>query len=133
MDLWSTLAHLDALGLPRDQYAVFGSGPLAVRNLRPAGDLDLIVLPTLWTHLAARYPVTQKGALQHIALGNIEIWPDWHSAAGPVAALIADADLIGGYRFVTVARTLAWKRALARPKDLADVALIEHHLAMGGA
>ena len=36
--------------------------------------------------------------------------------------------VIAGYRFVNLSRTLAWKRALARSKDLADVALIEEHL-----
>ncbi|GAB4296898.1 MAG: hypothetical protein Kow0098_20540 [Ignavibacteriaceae bacterium] len=30
-------------GFPEDQFAVFGSGPMAVRNLRIPNDIDLIV------------------------------------------------------------------------------------------
>lgn len=37
------LDELKALNLPAGQYAIFGSRPLAVRNLRDANDIDLIV------------------------------------------------------------------------------------------
>ena len=45
------LKELEKLNLPKDKFAIFGSGPLAVRNLRTANDLDLIVndfIPKIW-------------------------------------------------------------------------------------
>ena len=35
--------ELKALKLPVGQYAIFGSGPLAIRNLKAASDIDIIV------------------------------------------------------------------------------------------
>ena len=45
------LAVLKKINLSVGQYAVFGSGPLAVRGIRPANDLDLIVKDELWREL----------------------------------------------------------------------------------
>jgi hypothetical protein len=128
MDLWAALATLDALGLPRESYAVFGSGPLAARGLRESGDLDIIVSPALWTDLAQRYPVRHKAEWAAVMIGDIEVWDRWHPAAGPVADLLAGAEEIRGYRFVRLDRVLAWKEAAGRPKDRADAALIRRYL-----
>lgn len=37
------LEKLKRLNLPSEQYAIFGSGPMAVRDLKEANDIDLIV------------------------------------------------------------------------------------------
>jgi hypothetical protein len=129
MDLWAALATLDALGLPRDNYAVFGSGPLGARGLRESGDLDIIVAPKLWAELAGRYPIRHKGDMAAVVIGDVEVWDRWHPAAGPVADLIAGAEEIRGYRFVRLDRVLAWKEAADRPKDRADAELIRRYLA----
>jgi hypothetical protein len=131
MDLFAALAGLDAAGLPRVDYAVFGSGPLAARGLREAGDVDIIVRPALWAALAARFPVTVKGDGRVIALGAVEVWDSWAPDVGPISELITTADVIRGYRFVRLERVLAWKLAAGRPKDAADVALIRAYLARG--
>ena len=138
MDIWAALATLDALGLPRDSYAVFGSGPLGARGLRESGDLDIIVSPALWAELAQRYPIRHKGDIAAVVIGDVEVWDRWHPVAGPVADLIAGAEEIRGYRFVRLDKVLAWKEAAGRPKDRADAALIRHYLrehpaAPGGA
>lgn len=133
MDFQAALAQVDALGLPHDQYAIFGSGPLAVRHLRPTGDIDLIVLPDLWGALAVRYPPTTKaGYGPVIALGDLEIWNDWHPAVNDLPALIAEAEEIAGHPFVRLAAVRTWKIAAGSPRDLADVALIDSYLAGGG-
>jgi hypothetical protein len=129
MDLWAALATLDALGLPRASYAVFGSGPLGARGLRESGDLDIIVAPQLWAELAQRYPIRHKGDIAAVVIGDVEVWDRWHPAAGPVADLIARAEEIRGYRFVRLDKVLAWKDAAGRPKDRADAALIRRYLA----
>ena len=129
MDIWAALATLDALGLSRDSYAVFGSGPMGVRGLRESGDLDIIVSPELWADLAQRYPIRHKAEGSAVVIGDIEVWDSWHPAAGPLADLIAGAEEIRGYRFVRLDKVLEWKAASARPKDRADAELIRRYLA----
>ncbi|HEX6605695.1 MAG TPA: hypothetical protein VF276_02160, partial [Chloroflexia bacterium] len=129
MDIWAALATLDALGLPRDSYAVFGSGPLGARGLRESGDLDIIVAPALWAELAQRYPIRHKAEGAAVVIGDIEVWDRWHPAAGPLADLIAGAEEIRGYRFVRLDKVLQWKAAGNRPKDRADAELIRRYLA----
>lgn len=118
------LQQLEKLGLPREKFAVGGSGPLGIRGLRESADLDLIVTEDLWNRLSERFPVEESEDCQRIRIGKIEI------CAKPILnydadALIREADLIDGIRFVTLERTLEWKRRLAREKDLEDVVLIE--------
>jgi hypothetical protein len=129
MDIWAALATLDALGLPRESYAVFGSGPMGVRGLRESGDLDIIVAPALWAELAGRYPIRHKAEGAAVVIGDIEVWDSWHPAAGPPADLIAGAEEIRGYRFVGLDKVLEWKAASDRPKDRADAELIRRYLA----
>ena len=37
------LDEVKRLNLPKDKFAIFGSGPIAIRGLREARDIDLIV------------------------------------------------------------------------------------------
>ncbi|MBU4381382.1 hypothetical protein L6255_02740 [Candidatus Parcubacteria bacterium] len=45
------LEELDKLNLPKDQYAITSSGSLAIRGIREANDLDIIVTPKVWKEL----------------------------------------------------------------------------------
>ena len=45
------LDELAKLGLPKYQFAIFGSGPMGIRGLRECDDLDIIVKPDLWNKL----------------------------------------------------------------------------------
>jgi len=58
------LAELDKLNLPDDQYAITSSGPLAIRGIREANDLDIIVTPKVWTELSKKY--TNKKATERL-------------------------------------------------------------------
>ena len=65
------LEELKKLNFAKDKFAVFGSGCLAVRNLRENNDIDLIVKDDLWEELAKQFPVEEK---RLIRLGEIEVW-----------------------------------------------------------
>jgi hypothetical protein len=119
------VTRLLALGLPTDSFAVFGSGPLAVRGLRDTGDLDLLVTLALWDELAARFPVeeTPTGPLLRLEEG-IDGFVDWHPPVGPTADLVARAELIGGVPFVRLESVLLWKQRRDLPKDRADVEVL---------
>lgn len=116
------LDALKALGLPNDQYAVFGSGPLAIRGLREAQDIDLVVREPLWSRLCARHPPSGENG---VALSeDIEAFNDWPWCTQSPEELIRQADLYEGIRFVRLDDVIAYKQRRARPKDLADIALI---------
>ena len=121
------LDELEKLNLPRDKFAIFGSGPLAVRGIRETNDLDIIVKPDLWEELKKKYPVTseEKGLM---VIGNIEIYSKWGGWFSDLAQLIEEADIIQGLRFVKLERVLEWKKKFNREKDKIDVDLIYEYL-----
>lgn len=120
--------HIDSLkklNLPKDKFAIFGSGPLAVREIRDTRDLDIIVKPELWNDLAKKYTLKKHNL---IVIGNIEIYRDWLPWFDDANMLIDDADIIGGFRFVKLKYLLEWKKAMNREKDRNDIKLIEQYL-----
>lgn len=136
------LQELAKLDLPADGFAIFGSGPMAIRNIRPAGDLDLIVTPAVWNALLKRgykieetdWEVTDAdgGTFNYhrklIPIGNIEVWRKWSFLSDTAEELIKNADIIDGVRFVKLEKVLEWKHAYNRPKDKADIKLIKEYL-----
>jgi len=55
------LDKLRQLNLPSDQFAIFVSGPLGIRNLREVGDIDVIIKREMWNELKKHYPVRLRG------------------------------------------------------------------------
>ncbi len=124
------MQHLDelrALNLPANQFAVFGSGPMAVHGLREVDDLDLIVKSALWEKLKQKYPLQppRQSGEGYLQVGKIEIWSDWLPWYEDVTPLIDEAELIDGIRFVKLERVLDWKRQRNSEKDQRDIGLIE--------
>jgi len=118
------LNKLKKLNLPKDKFAIFGSGPLAVRGIRKSNDIDIIVKPELWKELKEKY----KPKDRVIKIGKIEIYKDWLPWIKNTNKLIDDADVIKGFRFVKLKYVLQWKKAFARKKDLEDIELIKKYL-----
>ncbi len=130
LDGAAVCALMADLGLPAGQYVVCGSAAMAVRGLRCAGDIDLVVAPALYAHLKRsgwherHFPGSQRPhALHH---GPFDAATSWSAGAftPDPARLIAEAEVIDGIAFVPLAAVAAWKRACGRPKDLADLDLI---------
>ncbi|MCD6558103.1 MAG: hypothetical protein J7K31_03685 [Candidatus Aenigmarchaeota archaeon] len=123
------MKHLDELRrlkLPRDKFAIFGSGCLAIRNIRDNNDLDIIVKPELWEHLIKKYPRTKKS--DFIQIDNIEIYKDLRPWVDDSCNLIDSADIIRGFRFVKLKYIIQLKKAMNRKKDKEDIKLIENFL-----
>jgi len=121
----SYLDELLKLYLPADDFAVFGSGPIAIRNLRENEDIDIIVRPGLWNELISVFPSVNE---KLIKLNHIEIFKHWLPWFPDVNELIDKADLINNIRFVRLENVLIWKKALKREKDLNDIFLLEDYL-----
>ena len=115
------LEELRKLNLPENQYAVFGSGPMAVRGIRDSGDLDIVVKSELWKNLSSQYP--PEG--DKIVIGNIEIYRTWNAPFyDNVAPLIERAEMIEGIKFVRLEDVVKWKKEKGREKDKIDIELI---------
>ena len=124
MELENLLKELRELNLSGDEYAIFASGPMAVRRIREANDLDIIVIKRLYQELKEKYPVKDD----RIAIGNIEIIDPDHSVVENPEELINRAENIDGFKYVPLEDIISWKKKMGRPKDLKDIELINNYL-----
>ncbi len=117
------LEEIKKLNLPKDKFAVFGSGPLAIRNIREVRDVDIIVKDDLWVELKKKYPVDSD----LIRIGNIDIFHNWQTF-DDVNELIDDADIFEAIRFVKLKYMISWKEKRGQEKDKTDLELIKDYL-----
>ena len=122
--------RLKALGLPKGDYAVFGSGPLAARGLiREIGDLDVVARGAAWgraKELGSARRAPGGDPVVRLGGGDIEVFGGW--LGWDVDALVDRAEVVGGLPFAQLEDVLAFKLSHGRPKDLAHARLIEEHL-----
>lgn len=121
------------LNLPLGKYAVIGSGVMAAHGIRDYKDIDLLVSPDLydelrhkgWKEKAVRpdFVVIEKGIFE--AGPNIMTLPTYEP---DINELIDKADIINGVAFVRLTDVIDFKRAMARPKDLEDIGMVEKYL-----
>ncbi|WNV85034.1 hypothetical protein [Umezawaea sp. Da 62-37] len=126
--------QVKALELPERQYVVFGAGPLAAHGIRDTADVDLFVTTALYEELKASgwAEMGTRSSGLHLSSGIFETDETWvYGDYSPtVEELVEAADIIDDVPFAPLTEVLKWKRALGRPKDVQDVALIEQHLRM---
>lgn len=129
------LAELKKLNLPKNEFAIFGSGPLAIRGIKDADDLDIIVKPKLWKMLAKKYPVKDATYEREvwIEIGNIDILKNWKPWFEDSDKLIEEADIIDGVRFVKLEHVISWKKSFNRDKDQVDIKSTENYLKNSGS
>lgn len=125
---------LRKFNLPTDQYAITGSGPLGIRDIKAIGDIDIIVTPQLWAILSGEYGITDENGIRKIVLpgGMVEAFCErsfYTAMKDPqvpsVASRIKNAETIDGLPFDSIENVLYYKRKNARKKDLQDISLIE--------
>lgn len=135
MNLQERLKDLKALQLPASDFMIVSSGALAIRGIREARDLDVIVTQSLWDELAKRFPVVLVDGTERIEVDNeIEILNPKDSAFGekspvPLDVLFKEADVFEGIRFNNLAHLKIIKQAMGRDKDIRDIQLINNYLA----
>lgn len=132
MDISSQLKKLD---LPKDQFVVVGSGPLAIRGIREAKDLDIIVTGSLWDELAKKHPVELNSwGVERLALNeNVKILNPAQSIFGnskivPMAEVFEKADVFDSVKFISLDHLKKIKLELGREIDLRDIELMDAYL-----
>ena len=108
----------------KDQYIIWGSGVFAIRGLRKANDIDIIVNKECWNKLIKKYPPHGE-KVNLIKMNDIEIWNDCMNLTEQIDQMIKDKDVIEGYPFMKLKYTIVWKKFLNREKDQKDIALLE--------
>jgi len=130
----SKFSALREFHLPTDQYAIIGSGPLGIRNIKEIGDIDIIVTQKLWATLSKEYGITDVNGVKKIVLPSAIVEAFYEdsfytapedSQAPNMALRIKNAELIDGLPFDTIENVLYYKRKDSREKDLKDILLIE--------
>jgi len=121
------LLELKLLNLPKKTYAITGGGPLAIRGLRKAFDIDIVVTEDIWNFLLRKYTPYDEN---HMRIGNIEIWKDLINLTYKKDEVINSAEIIEGYPFVSLNDTILWKQFLNRKKDQNDIKTIEEYLSI---
>ena len=120
--------ELSSFNLPTDQFAVTSSGTLAVRNLREANDLDVIVSEKLWKKLIKKYPISKDSDFESIDIGNVQLLHCGSWFTGNNEKMIEEADVINGIRYVKLEEIKKRKIGRDREKDIRDIKLIEDFL-----
>lgn len=127
------IEKVKTLQLPEGEYIVFGSCPLALANLREAGDVDMLVSLNLFEDLQKRgWQLLDKGKDDKPLTYDIfEAHNNWNfdGYSRTLEQLLATADAVDGVPFASLQEVRAWKVASNRPKDLNDIALIDSYLA----
>ena len=120
--LAESLEFLRSLDLPAGEYAIFGSGPLAVRGIiEHSHDLDVICRGAAWEQVRAagrmRYLEEYDVQIVEFLDGSITFGQHWGIGDVSVDALIDTAEILDGLPFVRVEYVVDYKRIANRPKD----------------
>lgn len=129
------IEQLKKLGLPIDEFVIVSSGALAIRGIREAKDLDVIVTNSLWNKLTAIYQTEVENGVERIKFdnSNIDILNPAQSIFGnsgvvSVEEIFEKADIFGGIKFINLNHLKKIKLKLGREKDLKDIELIDEYL-----
>ncbi len=127
------LNELSKINLRPEDYIVIGSGLLAALELREVEDIDLILSEQVFREYEQKGGWSRKDfddGSYFLARGIYEIGLDWDSdgATPNLDDLKNDEMMIDGVPFISPKRLISWKSKKARPKDLADISLLEDYL-----
>ena len=120
--LAESLEFLKSLELPAGDYAIFGSGPLAVRGvIEHNHDLDVICRGAAWDTVQAagcpRFLDEYQVQIVEFLDGALTFGTHWGIGDFSVDELLDTAETLNGLPYVRVEHVVAYKRIANRPKD----------------
>ena len=120
------------LNLPFGKYVIIGSGILDALNIRKAIDIDIAVLPDLFSQLQKTGEWNEEIKYNQVFLSkdSIEITPklSWDKYNTTTEEAIASATIIESIPFMNLKELCKFKQALGRKKDMKDIELIKRYL-----
>lgn len=128
------LEQLKKMKLPKDAYAIFGSGPIGIRDIRDTHDLDIIVSDELFEEIKSDSSYINKSfeingrSVEMYYKNGIEIYNKWGPGEWDTNKIIQSAEIIDGMPFASLDMVIKWKKIAGREKDLEDIKLIEEYM-----
>ena len=128
--------EVQMLELPYGQYVVFGSCPMAAVGLRESDDIDLLFSDELHDMLVQKgwQEIPGKDGDRRLEFSHFDTHTSWKMGDydPTLEDLLEDAISIDGIPFARLEEVRKWKAILARPKDIADIRLIDDWLEKAG-
>jgi len=123
--------RLRKLNLPPREYAVFGSGPLAIRGIIPlAHDLDIICREEVWNIVSqigrVDYLPEYDVSVVTMVDGALTFGRQWGIGNFDVDELIATAEIIDTLPFVRLEHVIRYKKIRSSEKDLLHLDALEN-------
>ncbi len=115
--------QLRQLSLPLRGYAVFGSGPLAIRGIIPlTNDLDIICRDEVWNLVSrigkVEYLPEYGVNVVTMANGALTFGTKWGIGNFDIDELIDTAEIIDALPFVKIEHVIHYKKIRSSEKDL---------------
>lgn len=126
------ISKVKTLNLPKDSYVVFGSGPLVALGIREVNDIDLLVSSEIYKQLKSLgwqriYKGPKDTPIIHDIFEAHDNW-DFSSYSPTLTDLLRDGFDVDGVSFASLEDVRKWKVASNRPKDIADIKLINSYI-----
>lgn len=124
------------LDFPSEHFMVVGSGIMAVKGIRDAYDLDIVVSQELFNKCKndewELKPWTRSGRIGKDWLkgGSVDLVTEIQSGDEDydLEKLKEEGEFIDGVWFLSLNQLIKFKRIYGRPKDFDDIALMEKYL-----
>lgn len=122
--------QLRRLNLGTGDYAVFGSGPLLIRNIIPScNDLDIVCRGDAWEAVrqigATKYLPVYDVTVASLCDGALTFGTKWGIGDVDVGVLIDTAELIDSLPFVRLEHVVRYKTTRSSARDLSHLAAMK--------
>ncbi len=124
----SAVEMVQRLGLPQGSYVIIGGGVLEALGLRETNDVDLVVSKELYQQYRAKgwREYVQDDGKRVLSRNGYQLMMVYMGEK--LSQLRTGSFEIDGVSFMSLEKLVVSKKRLGRPKDLADIALIQQHI-----
>lgn len=125
------IQEVKKLGWPKDEYVVVGSGIMAALGIRQPKDIDFIVDPKLYARLKRQGwdERTLDDGRTVLNRGVMDAAVEWVDSGKRIflSDIQKTVQAVDGVSFASLEFMRGWKSRARRPKDLADLELIDRY------
>lgn len=121
------ISEYNALNLDQSRALITGSGPLAIRGIRRANDIDVLVTDGYYQELLGRFGSFEVKPGKMV-IGNVDICNGLGGECDFMDSAMANGQKINNMNFMALPDVIRLKMRRRLPKDFADIVMIQHYL-----